>query len=291
MKFFFKELETFIVSLYHFFRWIFSRLYNVGLYRCKKGCTKISTIKILGNGSSLSHFVENFNYSGKCDFCCVNSSLLSEFYSHIKPKYHLFIDPVFYYRSYLDDNGLSKRIKDIDWDIVFIVPYKRIKFMKERYQQNQHISYIGYPGGLPLEMGITRLRHYLFKNGLASPPAQNVIVAAIYHMIMEGYKTIELYGVEHSWLHQMVVNDNNELCLVDSHFYDKEKAKMFVWKSDFTGIPFKVHEILGYLKITFEAYHDLNLFTKYLGGIKIYNCTPNSFIDAFDRKYDTKDSI
>lgn len=285
-----KKLYEILISLGSLFKWALIRVCKLNIYRCKIGEPKTTIMRILGNGPSLLNFVKNFQDRGEYDFCCVNDSLLSESYFHIKPKYHLFIDQAYFCEGYLDNIGLTKKIMSIDWDIYMIVPFGKLKLMRQLYSQNKHVHYIGYPGGLSLEMKLYCLRFYLFKKGLASPPAQNVIIAAIYHMIMEGYKVIELYGVEHSWLRQIVVNDKNELCQVDCHFYDKDKPKLNVWKSVPGGVPFKVHEILGFLKKTFEAYHDLNRFAKYMGA-EIYNCTPGSYIDAFVRKYDTMDSI
>ena len=66
------------------------------------------------------------------------------------------------------------------------------------------------------------------------------------------------------------------------HFYDKEKATMTPWLAN--GRQLLLHELLKMLSITFEAYHDLKSFADKLGDITIYNCTSNSFIDAFDKK-------
>ena len=50
------------------------------------------------------------------------------------------------------------------------------------------------------------------------PFSQNVLVAAIYISLNLGYKNIYLLGADHSWAHDVSVNDDNQLCLNDRHF-------------------------------------------------------------------------
>ena len=76
-----------------------------------------------------------------------------------------------------------------------------------------------------MDMNITMesKRQYCYDCNLAMPSVENVMVASLYIAIYLGYKTVELYGVEHSWTKSLYVNDHNQVCLHDDHFMIKKK--------------------------------------------------------------------
>ena len=54
------------------------------------------------------------------------------------------------------------------------------------------------------------------------PNAQTVAIESIFAMLNMGYSTIYLYGVDHTFLEGLKVNDKNELVHVYQHFYENE---------------------------------------------------------------------
>ena len=54
---------------------------------------------------------------------------------------------------------------------------------------------------------------WLHKRGWVSPNGSNVSIGAIYSAILNGYKEINLLGLEHSWMKDIRVNDKNEVVL------------------------------------------------------------------------------
>ena len=237
-------------------------------------------VKIFGNGPSLKN--EALNIIDDCDYCCVNHSLMSDFFFKIKPKYFITVDPL-YVADYLNKHEeCVSRLLDVNWKMIWFVSYESFSLAKSLVKSNNNIQVKWHPSGLKLEMRIYWLRNRIFKYGLAAPPAQNVLVAAIYDLLMDGYKKIELYGVEHSWLSLLSVDKDNRVCLKDVHYYDDKEVHLKPWYR-IDGEVFDMPSILRTLAITFEAYHDLQRFSTYLGDVEIVNMTPNSFIDAFKR--------
>ena len=103
--------------------------------------------------------------------------------------------------------------------------------------------------------------------------------------LIEGYKNIELYGADHTMFLELAVNQNNELCSLDTHFYENGKPQMHVLKNCLTteDKAFKVHEFLYIVYVMFHSHYLLKQFADYKGA-HILNCTPNSMIDVYDRK-------
>ena len=131
--------------------------------------------------------------------------------------------------------------------------------------------------------GFECFRNFLYKKGWAMPRVQNVVVASIFLGINMGYKTIRLYGVDHSWTRTLGVNTKNQVCAVDSHFYDNQPAHFTPYGKDPTTKKIMtLDELLHAFARMFESYHKLR---KYADSrrCRILNCTKDSFIDAFER--------
>ena len=95
------------------------------------------------------------------------------------------------------------------------------------------------------------------------------------------YQIIELYGVEHSWIHHLSVNESNEVCLENPHFFDRKQSVKRTWEELFKKDE-KLHQILRMYADMFEAYHELDEFAQQ-HHVEIINRTKGSFIDAFKR--------
>lgn len=274
-----KQILNFVSSLMYLLEWFLIKIFRRDFSFKQIIRVQSRRVKILGNGPSLKN--ELMSNDVDSDYCCVNLSLMSEFFFEIKPKYFVTVDPMFFTKFLLKEEYIH-RLLSIDWNVIWFVPYANYSFAKSLVKSNKHILVKWHPSGMKLSMKISSIRDVLFKYGIAAPPAQNVLVAAIYDLIMEGYNKIELFGVEHSWLNQISVDNDNRVCLKDSHYYDDKKVELKPWYR-MDGKIYNMPEILRTLAITFEAYHDLQRFSTYMGGIEIVNMTPKSFIDAFKR--------
>jgi hypothetical protein len=102
--------------------------------------------------------------------------------------------------------------------------------------------------------------------------AQNVLIAALLLAIHSEYKHIYLMGAESDWMRNIWVDEQNHLRLNDTHFYGANDRV----------IPVKMHELCMSLYYTFKAYTDIAAYSNHC-GITVYNATPLSFIDAFEK--------
>ena len=119
------------------------------------------------------------------------------------------------------------------------------------------------------------------KKGWGIPRPHNVLIPAILNIINTGYKKIYLIGADHSWLPLISVNDQNIALVNQQHFYDEsENNSEFMHRE---SRPRRLHEVLEKLMFAFRSYFDLKDYAN-SRDVKIYNCTPGSFIDAFERK-------
>lgn len=99
--------------------------------------------------------------------------------------------------------------------------------------------------------------------------------------IYAGYNEIYVTGADHSWMETLRVNDNNNVVSVQPHFYADSKAELKRSETEYKG--YRLHDILQSFYIAFRSYHTLRRYAD-RKGINIYNSTPGSYIDAFQRK-------
>lgn len=237
-----------------------------------------SLLRILGNGNSLKSAVDSM--SQDCDYMVMNSHVLHTSYSELKPRYYVLADPAFFHpNACYDGKDVVKRIfADTKWKMTLFVSWEHtnsVDFPKSEWVTVQRVNQCSYNGP-------EQHREYVYEHNLAMPEVNNVLASAIYLGIYMGYKNVELYGVEHSWTKDIYVNDKNQTCIRDSHFYDKEEVQDNVIINEYKR-PLKFHEVLRMYAVYFPAYWELReLADKH--NCKIFNCTPHSFIDAFERK-------
>ena len=205
----------------------------------------------------------------------VNFFYKSPYFQELKPSYYVLADPFFF-----SDEQLMLILDAVCWPMTLYVPYRYWKTVRlMRMCPNKHIQVIPYHTGH--YMGFDCFRTWIYKHGLSMPVAQNVLIPCIFNAINMGYKTIKLYGADHSWTETIRVNSSNEVCLVDSHFYDNSAMSLKPWKK-LTGETYLMHEVLRDLAQMFDSYHYVRKYADQV-GCKIINCTKNSFIDAFER--------
>jgi len=246
------------------------------------------TCIIAGNGPSLKDYLErHLPILQRESVFCVNHFLDSPAFPDVKPTYYMMLDPN------LSRDNLVPREKERR-NITF-------KTLNEKTTWDMHLFFPCYPGQMVIEdylqsphlhlhicnifPGFTWpwIRNHVYKTGLFMPPPQNVLVAAIYEAINMGYKEIYLLGAEHSWTEDLRVREDNVLCMVHKHFSGCSDEVPFYKATSSRTETFKVHEIFGAFRRIFRSYWLLQEYAEFR-GVKIYNSTPSSYIDAFERK-------
>lgn len=238
------------------------------------------TLVILGNGPSLKKDIEEITNQPDTHYSVVNNHVLSDSYTVIKPLYYTLMDPYF-----LDNEKGKATVSLINektsWKMYLIILRKKnwINTIKPLIT-NSNITVIAINAYPP--KGYWKLKSFFYSKNLGIPRIQNVLAAAIYCGICANYKSINLLGVDHSWLSKLFVNSNNEICLKDDHFYDKKEATITRFgKPQYQYL--KYHDVVMTFSRMFKSYWELRRYADEC-GITIFNCTEDSFIDAFERK-------
>ena len=279
MKKIIKSILQTISDCFNFTFDLFVILCRTGLRNYNKKEIQNKPVSILANGPSL---LDSDFRSVDCEYCLLNDSPISPLFWELRPKYYILADPL-----YFADN-LGEREKKVyealreklDWQLILFVPFGYSKKAKKLFS-GMSAQVIPFRGGVCRDISNRSMKHFLYRHGLALPRVQNVVIGAIGCLMGKGFKEINLYGVDHSWTSALTVNQNNVVCLKDSHFYEKEVSATPWYKV--TGEPYKMYECLRDIANTFASYWDLRNYADEI-EIKIYNFTKSSFIDAFDRK-------
>ena len=239
---------------------------------------------ILANGPSFKNVLENLDVLKGSDVCCLNHFAINDVFFQIKPNLYVLADPGYWidHQRSIEDRApvFENLLNKVDWSMELYVPFlsKKEFNWKTFFSTNKNIK-ICYIHNLEWT-GFSSMRNWSYRKGLAMPRPQNVTVVCLFVGINKGYKKIDIYGVDHSWTELLIVNDKNQVCLCDRHFWDQDTPPTQVWyKIDH---PYLMHEALRDIAYMFESYHYIRSYAD-SRNVRIVNHTKNSYIDAFER--------
>jgi hypothetical protein len=193
--------------------------------------TTNSKCLVLANGPSVRQSIEeHIEKFSDHDLICVNSFPDTDFFRKLKPKHFIFSAPEYWLEDvlpvYIDmRTSVFKAIEQVDWDFHIYAPvgFKKNNAALEIIRSKSNIS-ISFYNTTPVE-GIASISNRLIKMGLGMPRPHNVVVPTLINTINSGYKEITLFGVDHSWLQEISVDDNNVALVNQKHFYDENESK------------------------------------------------------------------
>jgi len=244
---------------------------------------------ILGNGPSFNILLGEFRNTlqGK-DLICVNYFPLTPHFSELRPSVFMTSAPEFWLDG-MDEiyntgrkNLFSAIAEKTSWPLQVWIPFaaRKYKDWQEMLKVNPNVRIIFFN-----DTGIEGFRgfsYWFFRRNLAMPRPHNVLIPAIFHAINSGYRTIWLWGADHNQFLELSVDEDNTALIHQRHFYDFASSSPDVMRKLGTGKR-KVHEILHKFVLAFEAYHVLRDYAE-KNGVKVFNASPGSLIDAFERK-------
>ena len=242
-------------------------------------------LAVLANGPSLKLFLDEIK-DGKdisqLDFSCMNYFGEHELFTVIKPKYYCLADPMFFIKDKRYDkvmhlfNVLNELV---DWDMTLFIPscFSKRSFLLFSSLSNPHcrikpIRYIKYQGKY--------LKHWLYRNNFAMPNIPTVAILNLYTGINLGYKEIDLYGADMTFLDSMCVDENNRLCNKIKHFYEEEpQLKPITFGGDnAVSVGFYLKDVCG----MFYGHYDVADYSKYIGS-HVVNYSEESLLDCYER--------
>ena len=216
----------------------------------------------------------------------VNEFENNKHHQALKPTFHLISES-----NYFNENGpeywqgrFKEKSRVISTDTTMIINLKAIPFINKYGLFKQHkIYYIGTQGifsnNLPFNIN---LDHYV-------PSPKNSILMCIMAAVWMGFNEIYLIGCEHSFLAQPLGKSQT---LGFSHSYEDETSNLDTADNE----TLKKYLDLKTLSFTYEDHiaQILQLFKNYrlfyqkvkqlYPNTKIFNATPNSFLDVFPFK-------
>ncbi len=239
---------------------------------------------ILGNGPSLNDtMLHHKDFLMNRHLLAVNFAANTPVFTELKPKFYMLTDPVFFNRMELENvqQLWNNFVDKVNWDMTIFIPTKAGKSGKwyTRLCQNKHITISTY-NMTPVE-GLGWFERLAYNHRWGMPRPRNVLIPSLMQAIGMRYRTIYLAGADHSWLKTLSVDNDNRVVSIQPHFYKEAKSEEERIKKDYMNIP--LHQVLESMYIAFRTYHTIRRYADYR-GTQILNITPDSFIDAFDRK-------
>lgn len=235
---------------------------------------------ILGNGPSLSSTIADYSATALATtpLMAVNFAANTPEFEALKPRYYILADPIFF-ASDSDEKvmRLWQNFADkVTWPMTLYLPMKQT--VRARIH-NRNIKVEGF-NFVELE-GFSWFTRAVYDAGRGMPRPRNVLIPAIMTGIKLGFKEIYITGADHSWTKTLDVDSQNRVVTVQPHFYKDDEAEQQRVTQVYRDI--HMHDILLSFHIAFKSYFDIAAYAK-ARGIAIYNATPGSFIDAFERR-------
>jgi len=240
---------------------------------------------VLGTGPSFER-----DFAGRPDFFLleravigVNEFPLSGLYGRIRPSHLVILDPAFWsphptpameeLRRRLYEAILSKTT----WEMKLVLPaISRGGLPPDIRKGNGRMRPVFFNSS-PGE-GFQALTHALYRSNLCMPPSHNVLVAAVFVALNEGFSSVYLSGVDHAWHKRLEVDGENRLFLDGDGGREIPLARATIGEE-----PWRVHEYFKALSCAFREYHLLKSYAASMNA-EIINLTPGSFIDAFIKR-------
>lgn len=242
---------------------------------------------ILGNGPSLAgdlpRLVERREYASK-DFMAVNYFALDERFTTVRPAYYVLSDPMFFRDSAYRDRvaELYRELNEkVAWPMnLYVQYYNPERFDYRAALPNPNIRIVRFHS--QMYSGFRCLEFRLFRRGLGSANFGTVVQVGEYVALLLGYRSIELYGVDHTLLDGLCVDDGNRLCRADRHYYDAEPRAPQPVYMKVPHVPYTMSVYLAEVAELFRGHEVLRDYAAWLGA-RIVNRTRGSMIDAYER--------
>ena len=239
-----------------------------------------SILRILGNGKSLND--DNWSSGQSVDYMVVNRHVLADNYQEIKPKFYVLADSHFF--DHQEGLDIVHQINEkTTWPmyLCLVFSWKNRKAMN-RIKFRSNIQVVFYNSNTVDQSSF--ISTFAYKHQLGMPKMQNVMVASIMLGLLMKYSVIELFGVEHNWLPNLYVGEDNLVYLKNEHFYDKDKVKPKPQKDIQHLDEYPLYLNIQHYARMFQSYWEIKKYVE-SENIKteIINMTKGSFIDAFKR--------
>ncbi|MBR5437056.1 MAG: hypothetical protein IK120_09395 [Muribaculaceae bacterium] len=234
-------------------------------------------IIILGNGPSLADTIRDFSPQlAATPTLAVNFAANTPEFRQLRPRYYVLADPHFFASGNENVDRLIANINAVDWTMTLFLPFVAKGASSKINSEKVKIEYYNAIG----VEGFQWLENAAFKSGRGMPRPRNVLIPSIMIALKMGYKNVWVAGADHSWTKTLSVNERNEVVSIQPHFYKEDEKEERRIRTDYLRYP--LHQILYSFYVAFRSYFTIQRYAE-SRDVKIFNVTPDSFIDAFPR--------
>ncbi len=244
-------------------------------------------LAVLGNGPSLRDELPRLiarREWERTDMMAVNFFALGDEFTIVRPQYYVLSDPQFFRRA-----GRSERVENlyralgerVNWPMTLYVQYYNPERFDYRAAVGANPNIRIVPFHTLVFRGLRSVEFWCYRHGLGSGNFGTVVQNGEFIGLLLGYRQIDLYGVDHTLLDGLTVDDRNRLCRTQSHYYDSAPAApepIFVNATD-PPRPYTMHTYLAETAELFRGHEVLRDYAR-----SIVNRTRGSMIDAYERE-------
>ena len=241
---------------------------------------------ILANGPSLKQtLAEDLDFLVGKELVAVNNFAVSPYFKQLRPNNYVIHDLAFYFYDGIDfkNADVAQTLKilneEIDWPINLYLQQKAktSAYFINLAKTNSNINIVHY--NTAIFEGFEGMKHWFFRQNLAIPQTQNVLVMALFLSIKKKFEQIYLFGADHSWHEQLHIGDRG-LEIKDYHFYDtKDKDYIPIYDPQKNKMSTMSKQFVSLSK-AFRGYEVLRDFAK-TQQVQVLNASKKTFIDAF----------
>ena len=245
-------------------------------------------VLVLGNGPSmkvdLDRIIARKEHQEK-DVMAVNYFAMDPRFEQIRPAFYTLSDPTFFRKTFDWDRAMKLYAtlnEKVSWPMTLYVQYYNPEgFDYRKVLPNKNIRIVRFHS--QVYHGFRAVEFWLFRHGLGSANFGTVVQNCAYIALNLGYKTVEMYGVDHTLLQGLCVDSENRLCREVTYFYDQEAPSP---KPIYQNLPHKPYTMASYLKELSELFRGHEVLNAYAHSLdaRIINRTRNSMIDAYERR-------
>ncbi|MGN1246811.1 MAG: hypothetical protein ACI4UN_09255 [Muribaculaceae bacterium] len=238
---------------------------------------------VLGNGPSLRDTIDHsMPFLSSRTMLAVNFAACADDFFSLRPQYYVLADPHFFNAT---DQPNVQRLwqvlgSEVTWTMTLLVPHRFASIMRSKALAagNSHLT-VAFYNTTPVE-GFAWFENAAYKANLGMPRPRNVLIPSIMLGMALGFSTIYVAGADHSWTRTLSVDDDNRVVSIQPHFYKEDEREEKRVRKDYMNYP--LHQILQSFYVAFRSYFTIARYARHR-GVKIFNITPGSFIDAFPR--------
>ena len=246
-------------------------------------------LAVLGNGPSLRDELPRLiarREWERTDMMAVNFFALGDEFTIVRPQYYVLSDPQFFRRA-----GRSERVENlyralgerVNWPMTLYVQYYNPERFDYRAAVGANPNIRIVPFHTLVFRGLRSVEFWCYRHGLGSGNFGTVVQNGEFIGLLLGYRQIDLYGVDHTLLDGLTVDDRNRLCRTQSHYYDSAPAApepIFVNATD-PPRPYTMHTYLAETAELFRGHEVLRDYARSIGA-RIVNRTRGWFIDDYE---------